>query len=72
MSLISIAYYFVKSPTFPLFQSIGTYKTLLFINNNRLRSSLAPSPAGEGWGEENKINILSLFFFFMEKKKILV
>jgi len=44
-----VALYFAfKSP----FVGIGIYTTLLFINNNGLRSSFAPSPAGEGWGEE--------------------
>ena len=50
-------------------EGIGIYTTLLFINNNRLRPSLAPSPAGEGWGEENKINLLSLFFFLYGEKE---
>jgi len=37
-----------------------------------LNSSLAPSPVGEGWGEENKTKVLSLLFFFMGIKKIIV
>ena len=30
----------------------------LYIKYNKLQSDLAPSPAGEGWGEEIKINYL--------------
>jgi len=28
---------------------------------NELKSEVTPSPAGEGWGEENKIKALSIF-----------
>jgi len=37
---------------------MGIYTTLLHSKNNRLQQIQAPSPAGEGWGEENKINWL--------------
>ena len=37
---------------------IGIYTTFLHSKNNRLQHHQAPSPAGEGWGEENKINWL--------------
>jgi hypothetical protein len=30
----------------------------LYFKYNELQINLAPSPAGEGWGEENKINYL--------------
>jgi len=29
---------------------------------NELKSEVAPSPAGEEWGEENKIKALSIIF----------
>jgi hypothetical protein len=37
---------------------IGIYTTFLHSKNNGLQQRQAPSPAGEGWGEENKINWL--------------
>jgi hypothetical protein len=33
----------------------GIYTIILHNENNGLKSCQAPSPAGEGWGEENKI-----------------
>jgi hypothetical protein len=38
--------------------SIGIYITFQYNKNNGLLNHQAPSPAGEGWGEENKINCL--------------
>lgn len=37
---------------------IGIYTIFLYIKYNELKINLAPSPIGEGWGEENKINYL--------------
>jgi len=37
---------------------ISIYTTFLHYKCNELQSSLTPSPAGEGWGEENKNNHL--------------
>jgi len=36
----------------------GIYTTFLHSKNNALQQCQTPSPAGEGWGEENKINWL--------------
>ena len=36
--------------------SMGIYTTFLHSKNNGLQQLQAPSPAGEGWGEENEIN----------------
>ena len=47
-----------KSPLAPLFQSIGIYTTFSHNKNNELQKCQAPSSAGEGWGEENKIKQL--------------
>ncbi len=38
---------------------MGIYTTFLHSKNNGLQQCQAPSPAGEGWGEENKINWLN-------------
>jgi GTPase SAR1 family protein len=38
--------------------NIGIYTTFMYSKNNGLQERRAPSPAGEGWGEENKINWL--------------
>jgi hypothetical protein len=35
---------------------MGIYTTFLHSKNNGLQQLQAPSPAGEGWGEENEIN----------------
>jgi hypothetical protein len=40
-------------------RSISIYTSFKWYNNNRLYNSCAPSPAGEGRGEENKINHLN-------------
>jgi hypothetical protein len=32
----------------------GIYTTFLDLKHNKLKINFAPSPAGEGWGEENK------------------
>ncbi len=40
-------------------KSIDIYTTSLNNKNNELQQNQAPSPAGEGWGEENKINYIS-------------
>jgi len=53
----------------PPYQDLVICTTLLFINNNRLKLSFAPSPAGEGWGEENKIKVLSLLFILYGDKE---
>ena len=37
-------------------EGIGIYTTYLHSKNNALQQCQAPSPAGEGWGEDNKIN----------------
>ena len=42
----------------PLPPGMGIYTTFLHNKNNGLQWTQAPSPAGEGWGEENKINQL--------------
>jgi hypothetical protein len=34
----------------------GIYTTFLDLKHNKSKMNFAPSPAGEGWGEENKIN----------------
>jgi hypothetical protein len=39
-------------------KSIGIYITCLHNKNNGLQQPQAPSPAGEVWGEENKIKYL--------------
>jgi len=38
---------------------IGIYTTFQHNKNNELQDLYTPSPAGEGWGEENKINKLN-------------
>jgi len=35
---------------------IGIYTTFLYFKYNELQIDLAPSLAGEDWGENNKIN----------------
>jgi hypothetical protein len=42
----------------PLPEGIGIYTTFMINKNNVLQQRKAPSPAGEGWGEENKISQL--------------
>jgi hypothetical protein len=40
----------------PLSSGMGIHKTFIHSKNNGLQQRQAPSPAEEGWGEENKIN----------------
>ena len=42
-----------------LSRSIGVYTTFQHYKNNGLQQRQAPSPAGEGWGEESKIKYLN-------------
>jgi hypothetical protein len=37
---------------------MGIYINIFYFKHNELQINLAPSPAGEGWGEENKIMYL--------------
>jgi hypothetical protein len=48
------------NPLIPAFSlgGIGIYTTFRRNKNNELKKQRTPSPAGEGWGEENKINYL--------------
>jgi hypothetical protein len=38
---------------------ISIFKSFKFRINIKLKINHTPSPAGEGWGEENKINYLN-------------
>jgi hypothetical protein len=37
---------------------MGIYAAFLYFKYSELQIDLTPSPDGEGWGEENKINCL--------------
>jgi hypothetical protein len=41
---------------FDIINTIGIYTSFLYFKYNHLLIDLTPSPAGEGWGEENKVN----------------
>jgi|GEM_PF-1286821 len=56
-SIRTFSYLILLTPTLSI-RSIAIYTAFFNYKYNELQSGLAPSPAGEGWGEENKNNPL--------------